>query len=68
VTERDRRTADGTAGSIEAPEAPPGFVRVPCGKGDCQLLLTQDEYLRGLRRGKWWRRRLALRPRIEGKR
>ena len=51
-----------------AQDTPPGFVRVPCGKGDCQLLLTQDEYLRGLRRGKWWRRRLALRPRIEGKR
>ena len=66
--EQDRRPASGTAGSPEAQATPPGFVRVPCGKGDCQLLLTDAEYLRGLRRGKWWRRRLALRPRIEGKR
>ncbi len=60
-----RQDGEGTAGTQDAPS---GFVRIPAGKGDCQLLLTEEEYLRGLRRGKWWKRRLALRPRIEGKR
>jgi len=43
-----------------AQDAPPGFVHIALGKGQCQLLLTEAEYLRGLRRGKWWRRRDAL--------
>jgi len=60
-----RQDGDGAAG---AGHTPPGFIRIPVGKGPCQLLLTDAEYLRGLRRGKWWRRRLALRPRIEGTR
>lgn len=39
-------------------DAPPGLVPVPL-KG-AVLLLTAPEYLAGIRRGKWWRRRLAL--------
>lgn len=39
--------------------APPGFVTVEIGKG-CVLLLTFREYRDGLRRGKFYRRRLAL--------
>jgi hypothetical protein len=65
VTERNSRTADGTAENHAAQNAPPGFVHIALGKGQCHLLLTEAEYLRGLRRGKWWRRRAALRRRTE---
>jgi hypothetical protein len=36
----------------------PGLIPVPL-KGTV-LLLTQAEYLAGIRRGKWWRRRVAM--------
>jgi hypothetical protein len=38
------------------PELPDGLLAVPLPKG-CVLLLTPQEYLAGIRRGKWWRRR-----------
>jgi len=41
---------------------PAGLVPVPVGKG-CVLILTRTEYLRGLRRGKWWRRQEARKRR-----
>ena len=37
-------------------ETPKGMISVPMGKG-CILLLTEDEYVRALRRGKIHRRR-----------
>lgn len=47
-------------GPAETSALPPptGLIAIPVGKG-CVLLLTRDEYTRGLRRGKWWRRRVA---------
>lgn len=45
-------------------QPPPGLVPVPVGKG-CVLLLTQPEYLAALRRGKAWRRRVALLQRTQ---
>jgi hypothetical protein len=44
-------------------DPPPGLIRVDVGKG-CLLLLTQPEYENGLRRGKFYRRRLALSQRL----
>lgn len=41
-----------------------GLIRVPVGKG-CILLLTEGEYLAGLRRGKQLRRREALARRTQ---
>ncbi len=40
------------------PDPPDGLLAVPFGKG-CVLLLTPREVTAGIRRGKWWRRRLA---------
>lgn len=37
---------------------PDGYVQVNAGK-DCCLLLTKQEYMTGLKRGKTWRRRVA---------
>jgi hypothetical protein len=68
VTEREGRTADGPAGRPEAHESPPGFVRVPLGKGGCILMLTAAEYAQAIARGKRWRRQEAWRRRIEGTR
>jgi hypothetical protein len=39
-------------------DPPPGMIPVPM-KGAI-LLLTESEYLAGIRRGKWWRRRVAM--------
>ena len=39
-------------------DPPAGLIPVPLGKG-CLLLLSQPEYLAGIRRGKVWRRREA---------
>jgi hypothetical protein len=44
-------------------EAPPGLIRVPL-KG-AVLLLTEPEYLAGIRRGKAWRRQVARGKRAE---
>ena len=44
--------------------APPDLIPVDVGKG-CLLLLTAPEYLAGIRRGKWWRRRVALLQRAQ---
>jgi hypothetical protein len=46
---------------------PSGFVRVPMEK-NCILLLNEAEYIRGLRRGKVWKRRQVLRQRTENRR
>jgi hypothetical protein len=40
-------------------DPPAGLIPVPLGKG-CLLLLTEPEFVAGIRRGKSWRRRLAL--------
>ncbi len=45
------------------PDWPPGYVPIPLGKG-CLLMLTQTEYLAGVRRGKLWRRAVAQAQRI----
>jgi len=37
---------------------PPGLIPVPM-KG-AVLLLTQAEFTAGIRRGKWWRRRVTM--------
>jgi len=52
---------------VRGETVPPGLVPVPIGKG-CVLLLSEGEYLRAVKRGKAWKRREALRSRIEGKR
>ena len=39
-------------------DPPPDLIPVPLGKA-CLLLLTAQEYLAGIRRGKAWRRTLA---------
>jgi len=39
-------------------DPPPGHIAVPVPKA--VLLLTEAEYVRGLKRGKWWRRREAM--------
>lgn len=44
-------------------ELPPGLLSVPLGKGTV-LVLTREEYRRGLRRGKFYRRGLALAGRL----
>ncbi len=45
---------------MPAPSDPPlGLIRVPLPKG-CGLLLTEREFVAGIRRGKWWRRREAM--------
>jgi replicative DNA helicase len=49
---------------VQGETLPAGLVLVPLGKG-CALLLTATEFARGLWRGKWWRRREALRRRGE---
>jgi len=43
---------------------PPGHIIIPL-SGGCLLLLTQTEYLQGLRRGKQLRRREALARRTQ---
>lgn len=43
---------------VQREDPPPGLIPVPL-KGAI-LLLTEPEYLAGLRRGKAWRRRVAL--------
>jgi hypothetical protein len=40
-------------------EPPENMILVPLAK-DCVLLLHVREYLAGIRRGKWWRRRQAM--------
>jgi hypothetical protein len=40
-------------------EPPPGVIAVPLTK-ECLVLLTEREYVAGIRRGKWWRRRAAM--------
>ena len=40
-------------------DPPPDLIPVPLAKG-CVLLLTEREYVAGIRRGKWWRRRQAM--------
>lgn len=40
-------------------DTPPGLVRLPLGKG-CLLVLTEQEYRRGILRGKTMRRRETL--------
>jgi len=48
---------------MRAPDTPPaGLVAVPVGTG-CILLLTEPEYVAGIKRGKRWRRALSLRRR-----
>jgi hypothetical protein len=37
---------------------PVGLIPVPL--NGAILLLTEQEYLAGIRRGKWWRRRVAM--------
>jgi hypothetical protein len=44
---------------------PADFIRVQLDKG-CFLLLTEPEYRRGIRRGKWLRRRAAMLKREAG--
>ncbi|HLG43669.1 MAG TPA: hypothetical protein VI337_01500 [Nitrospirales bacterium] len=56
------------ADQATTPKDASGFVQVPVGKAGCVLVLTEAEYLRGIRRGKWWRRRDALRRRGDGER
>jgi hypothetical protein len=41
-----------------------GWVLIPVPKA--LLVLSKDEFIRGLRRGKQWRRRQALRARVRG--
>jgi len=43
----------------EPPPLPPGLIAVDLSK-QTLLVLTEAEYLRGLRRGKAWRRTVAL--------
>lgn len=48
-----------TLGYLLQPHEPPaGMVTVPAGKG-CVLLLTREEYVNGVKRGKRWRREVA---------
>jgi hypothetical protein len=55
---RTARMVLGPRGGLERPtDSPPGLIPVPM-KGAI-LLLTESEYLAGVRRGKWWRRRVA---------
>lgn len=49
--------------TTEHPELPPGLVAVPLAKS-CTLVLTTDEYLRAIRRGKYFLRRMALAKRL----
>jgi hypothetical protein len=44
---------------VQGDTLPTGLVSVPLGK-DCILLLSEAEYIRAIKRGKWWRRREAL--------
>jgi hypothetical protein len=39
-------------------DPPPGLIAVPVPKA--VLLLTEAVYLRGIQRGKWWKRRAAV--------
>ena len=43
---------------MKPPDLPTNMIVVPIPKAI--LLLTAQEYLAGLRRGKWWRRRQAM--------
>jgi len=52
---------------VQGETVPAGLVCVPLGKG-CLLLLSKEEYVRAIKRGKAWRRREALAKRIEGER
>jgi len=50
--------------TVDVPTDPlRGLIPVPL-KG-CILLLTEPEYLAGIRRGKWWRRRLTMERRTQ---
>ena len=44
-------------------DPPPGLISVPM--NGAVLLLTQAEFTAGMRRGKWWRRRMAMERRTE---
>jgi hypothetical protein len=56
-----------TAATTEAEtDTPAGLVKVPLPKG-CFLLLSVVEYERGIRRGKWLRRREAMLKREAGR-
>jgi hypothetical protein len=44
---------------MSAMDPPTGLIAVPLGKGGVLLLLTEREYLAGIRRGKLWRRAQA---------
>lgn len=54
----------GDAMSMTRPPQDEGLIRVPVGKGGCYLLLTDAEYDRGIRRGKWARRRATMEQRL----
>ena len=43
---------------MKLPDPPDGLLVIPLAKS-CILLLTPKEYLAGIRRGKWWKRRQA---------
>jgi hypothetical protein len=45
-------------------DLPDGLRAVSLPKG-CVVLLTPQEYLAGIRRGKWWKRRVAEERRYE---
>ncbi len=52
---------------MRVPSDPPdGLILVPLPKA--VLLLTAREYVSGLRRGKWWKRRQAMLQRETAKR
>lgn len=44
-------------------DPPPGMIPVSLPKR-CGLFLTHAEYIRGLKRGKWWKRRQAMLARV----
>ena len=54
------------ASAAAAMDTPEGLVKVPLSKG-CFLLLSVAEYERGIRRGKWLRRRKAMLKREVGR-
>jgi hypothetical protein len=58
------REAPARPAPSEAGAVPPGLVCVPVGKG-CILLLSEEEYVRAIKRGKAWRRCEALQRRGE---
>jgi len=46
------------------PTVPFGLMAAPLAQG-CFVRLTEAKYLAGRRRGKWWRRRRAILPRLD---